>query len=209
MFYTGGYTCGEINQIDTLDGLFVRNGTYELQPVIISWETGYDSLLEYQYKAYHFDKEEEPIIYFKNHDFLKKNITGIEPNKTILPIDSTLTFNIDGKDFEIKASGVVVKATKPGYCDLINNYHLLIKYSDNGIEYYYSTLNIENFQVSDNWFSAPKIIWIGDIDGDKLVDLIIDESDTYLCNVIALYLSSNVENNICPSVMKIKGCCDF
>lgn len=110
------------------------------------------------------------IILVSGCDYITEHkVKHITPAKTEIPPGETLSFNFKGKDYSLQAAGGSYKRDNDV---VIYNYKLSITGEKDGKTI--ATLLIANPNLYDGY--APNFIFIGDLDGDDIPDLIIDDS---------------------------------
>jgi hypothetical protein len=209
MAHPDGYLSAKIDKTDTLDGLYEKNGAFELIPVEITWKMIYEEGLEIEIPHYEFHTDEKPIMYFKNHDFIKSKIQGILLDDKFIFPDSSIFFRLDNNPFTIYATGDIAEKKENYDFATINNYTVYVEYENKGKYKTTMLISFDNSKLYGNFIYAPKIIWMGDLDDDGLLDFIIDERDYYMCLKYGLYLSSNIQNGSYNRELLIIECCMY
>jgi hypothetical protein len=135
---------------------------------------------------------EDAAINLKNLHYAKKtdpesyeNIR--QPSFSILPGEQ-IDFTFKNIAYSLFATGT--KYEEQGYWFPKHNYKLTLKASANGRQTEQVIVAMPQFDDSE-----IRIIWIGDIDKDDKIDLIIDVSDHYNQSRIAVFLSSKAGKN--------------
>lgn len=73
----------------------------------------------------------------------------------------------------------------------------------------FEILEVKKAQItSKDFIEAPKLIWIGDLDNDDILDLIIEESTHYAQIKRGLYLSSDLKGDKYSRTILIEGSFD-
>lgn len=134
--------------------------------------------------------EQKP--YFSNHVVQNLSLGRVE----IMPGD-TLSFNYLGIDYKLFATGIKKKAKHQSDAFDIFNYKLFLSANKNG-------KLITELLMSHSSFTDQMtgVIFVGDIDNDGFLDLIIDGSDHYNVTFPVLYLSKPAESE---NLLKIVG----
>ena len=206
VLYPIGITNGIINAADTLDALIKKGESFELKSVNVEVDTVYNHALGESIPRYKINCDEKPIILFKNHDFSKSSIPGVFLDFKFLEPDSSIKFSINNNQFLIRAYGEIIDK---GSYKIINNYRLILDWTDYKGRMEFEILKVLQAQISSKDFiEAPKIIWIGDLDNDNILDLILEESTHYSQIKRGLYLSSGLMEGKYPRTILIEGCFD-
>jgi hypothetical protein len=192
-----GYINCCLEHTDTIDGMFLKENKFHLVPTPITWENKYDKEFEFHYDHIAFKSEVMPIMFFKNHNFKKDGIQGKLFNDIFLIPDSIITFRIDNTLYKIIASGDIGERNKQYNYFPIKNYTIKIFTESPGYVGITNLLTIkEEIRKYDDFSYMPKLIWIGDLDGDLRLDFILNERDDELNFKYGLYLSSDIKDDV-------------
>jgi hypothetical protein len=206
VLFPNGLTNGIINNNDTLDALVQKGDKFELLSTSIKVDSIFQPIIDEIVPNYRINCNEKPIVLFKNHNFRKDNITGYDLNYKFLEPDSTITIRIKNNEFKIRAAGDIIYK---GNYKTINNYQLFIDWPDFKVILRYKLLSIDSVQItSENLIEAPKLIWVGDLDNDNIMDLIVDEATHYAQVKLGLYLSKIINGVDYPRTLLIEGSFD-
>lgn len=138
-------------------------------------------------------KNENAVLFFTNFKGLNENPETILENKPLFP-EHNISFKFKGTEYKLVPVGNVLddqqhiiptsmvrQKTDQELADSqITNYLLSFSFDDQS----YNLATIDKIE-----FSTPKIIWIGDLNGDDLPDMILDLSDSYEAQHLFFYLS--------------------
>lgn len=138
-------------------------------------------------------KHENAVLFFTNFKGLNENPETILENKSLLP-EHNVSFKFKGNDYMLLPMGsvlddqqyiipasIVREMTAQQLEDSrITNYMLSFSANDRS----YNLATIDKIE-----FTTPKIIWLGDLNGDHLPDMILDLSDFYEAQHFFFYLS--------------------
>lgn len=175
------------NNVEDIDwlGLIKKGENYSLKKMKINVDSCYDVIVdkkgETTGKQVTTEKLEEPIILIHG----LKNIQEGE----ILSVEFKKSFLYPGERMSIKYNGDWISLSAYGTAnpdEIIRDYMLQV-----------SSKNIEKqvLAVSDGFDDTTfKFQWAGDIDGDGILDLIMDLSDHYNKSRLTLFLSSMAED---------------
>lgn len=166
-------------------GLCRRVGGYSLKRVEVDFINVHDPLIDASTEETGwFPKikhEQDSCFYlFAGMDLVDEEIIDFVDleQKVILPGD-TLQFAFLGKNYSFYATGENPSGEKYG----VSDYKLFLQ---NDVKDNPQALVYE-YQFDDDIID---IVWAGDLDGDQILDLIIDTSNHYNVMEIALFLSS-------------------
>ncbi len=174
-------------------GLFEgKNGFYSKKTKIktVNSENVYVGSIEKQIKVN--SKDECKLLIFNkkiaDHNFKK---IVINDNESI-DRNFTQTFEYLGKSYTIYATGKKNNPSQVG-SDFypVSNYKLFISTVKNGKKITQLIYSVKEF----NEIQPSNIELAGDIDGDGLLDIFMDISDSYGGSIYALFLSSNANYN--------------
>ncbi len=183
-------------------GLFRNGDKYYLKQTFINITNVYDPVLDQENEATGWEVTTENkdtcLILIEHLAFLtNRNIESISlPKNEILPND-TVTLDYRGRKYNIYATGI----NKEGD---ISDYKLYL--TDTTDSQKHKTLLVATPFFEDKMIN---IIFAGDIDGDNILDLIIDTSNHYNGQRLVLYLSKPSANHqlITPIGMHLSvGC---
>lgn len=188
LILSNNFTNGTINSEDTLDALVKHGNSYELISTKVSKDSIYNPSWTMMQTFYKYKLPEEPIIFFKYHNFKKNEIIGEEKTYVLVNLDTVINYSIGNNSYTFSSKGTL--EDHGGY-KTISNYEIIISAIENGESYVFSLIKCLSVQISSKTFiEAPKLIWIGDLDNDNKLDLIISESRHYAMFSRCLYLSS-------------------
>ncbi|MCZ2083457.1 MAG: hypothetical protein LC112_04225 [Flavobacteriales bacterium] len=142
-------------------------------------------------------KNENAVLFFTNFKGLNENPETILENKPLFP-EHNISFKFKGTEYKLVPVGNVLddqqhiiptsmvrQKTNQELADSqITNYLLSFSFDDQS----YNLATIDKIE-----FSTPKIIWIGDLNGDDLPDMILDLSDSYEAQHLFFYLSDSTD----------------
>ncbi len=175
-------------------GVFENNQTYYIAQTKIKVDKVKDAIVDNENEETGWDVtpfiNDKCIMLIESTPLLAdRKTTSISLPETIMPNDS-FSFIYLGNRYSIFASGGKIKSVNSPDTIEVYNYKLYIKSTINGI-IKTSLLSAEpNF--NGNFI---KIIFGGDIDGDNVLDLIIDNSRHYNELIPTLYLSKPADKN--------------
>lgn len=138
-------------------------------------------------------KRENAVLFFTNFKGLNEKPETILENKSLFP-EHNISFKFKGSEYMllpmgsvmddqrhiIPASMVRAKTDQELADSQITNYQL--SFSTNDKTYHLVT-------IDEIEFSTPKIVWVGDLNGDDFPDMILDLSDFYEAQHLFFYLS--------------------
>ena len=171
-------------------GVFKSGDEYQLTRTTLQTTRAYDPIVDSDStKPTGWEVRTIPadtaILLMSGLDILEeRKLTAIPlPQKSVLPGD-TLTFDYLGQRYQLYATGIKKKVSEnPVWYEIIN-YKLFL------------STTLEGQQIAQLLMASPgfdetmvKILFMGDIDGDRRLDLIIDTSDHYNAMQPTLYLS--------------------
>jgi len=181
---------GNIESIDGIDlqsewwGLFNKGeGEWRLEKTIVKATPAHNPMIDQEGEASTFDisvSNENPcLLLWSDIDFLfEHDIEEIEIESKKLMPEETVAFTYYSVQYELFAYG------EEGEYGNIENYTLSITRNDGG---YNSAQSIASHDFFDD--TMVEILFIGDIDGDDIPDLIIDDSHKYSYSKPVLFLS--------------------
>lgn len=138
-------------------------------------------------------KHENAVLFFTDFKGLNEKPETILENKSLFP-EHFVSFNFKGSQYKllpmgsvmddqrqiITASMVRAKTDQELADSQITNYQLSFSANDKT----YHLVTIDEIE-----FSTPKIVWVGDLNGDDFPDMILDISDFYEAQHFYFYLS--------------------
>lgn len=133
------------------------------------------------------------IVLISNSKYFKEGkIKEIKLKSMYIMPNEEYKFNIKETSYKLYATGTqeILKDTQMSLGDGLKNYKLILQMTKNG-------KTKEQILVQENFFDDKmiKILFIGDIDRDGVLDFIIDKSGKYSRGEIALFLSSCTRKN--------------
>lgn len=162
---------------DEFVGLFVENEKYRLRLVEITFEEGFSECTNDTILA--FIPNEDCLFlfpYFRGYNTAL--IKAVDEGRKIEMIpDSHFSFTYNCINYTLQANGEVENSN-------INNYTLSFCKTD---------CQTKQILVAHNYMqdAVVTILFIGDLDGDKEPDIILDAADNYENRRIQLFLSSS------------------
>lgn len=138
------------------------------------------------------------VLLISGLDFLvSRQFTSVDLSQTIIWPGDSLTIKYLGRNYVLHATGGKIKVQESPEWYEIYNYKLYISTTKNGqlINQLLVAISRFNDQIVD-------IPLAGDIDGDGLLDLLIDVSDHYNVTSPTLYLSKPTDNK---QILKVVG----
>jgi hypothetical protein len=131
------------------------------------------------------------LNYLDNH-----RIEEVTFGKYIIPGDS-LKIEYKGNSYNFYATGMKLNQSKDFDIYNIYNYKIFLKAKINGTEK--TQLLVASPRNND---ALASILFIGDIDGDKILDIVIDTANHYNADKPTLYLSKPIEGD---EILKMVG----
>lgn len=145
-------------------------------------------------------KNEKAALFFTNFEGLMENPETVLENISLYP-EHPVSFKLNGEDYSLSAKGNVLdekgfvipanfvrNRTDQELADSqIKNY---------SISFFSDAKNIELFTSPEIKFTTPKIIWLGDLNGDHLPDMILDLSEFYEAHHFYFFLSDPSDKEI-------------
>lgn len=131
------------------------------------------------------------LNYIDNH-----RIEEIAFGKYIIPGDS-LKIEYKGNSYNFYATGMKINQSKDFDTYNMYNYKIFLRAKINGIEK--KQLLVSSPQNDD---ALARILFIGDIDGDEILDIVIDTANHYNADKPTLYLSKPIDGD---EILKIVG----
>lgn len=175
-------------------GLYMNNdSTFYLEKTVLAFNSSFDSVLDddqgndetgITVKSY---SKKKSVILMAGIDGLKEGEINVLSNgyMEMAPNDE-LMFKFLGVSYKLKANGVGNYNSENKFWEYIDSYTLTLSATING-EYISQVL----LDMQDLKEAVPHIQFIGDIDGDGILDLIIDDSDHYNVGSTSLFLSKS------------------
>ena len=206
LMLSNNFSNGEINELDTLDALVKHGNSYELISTEVKKDSIYNPAWTMMQTCYKYKLSEEPIIFFKYHNFKKNVIIGEKKAYVFVNLDTVINYSIGNNTYTFSSRGSL--EDHGGY-KTISNYEITISTLENGERHLFSLIKCVSVQISSKDFiEAPKLIWIGDLDNDDKLDLILSESTHYAMFSRSLYLSSERKDNKYVKKAEISGSID-
>ena len=180
---------GIVDDVEGLDlesewwGLFEKDGQWRIEKTFLTINKVHNPMLDAEGEATAneivTDVEDECLVLWSDLDFLEEGeIEHVEiPQKKVYP-GETVTFEFYDDTYKLTGQGDTDEYGG------IENYFLLLERKYDGV-------NTGTF-ISDQPFfddTMTEILFIGDIDGDEIVDLVLDDSPKYSYSHIVLFLS--------------------
>jgi hypothetical protein len=169
-------------------GLFFKNGEYYTEETSLHLKKVKDQIVDEENEMSGWEVatgvKDSCLILISGFKFPDNGkVPSIKfPNTPIFPGDS-LKVDFNGTSYTLYVTGNKKKASDDWYN--VSNYKLYLKERSEGRE---RSQLIRATSTFDDAYTS--ILWMGDIDGDKKLDLVIDISRHYNNSIIALYLSS-------------------
>lgn len=177
-------------------GLFYENKKYILKPTSFQVIPTFDPVAD----ATHSEKGKKVISGREivgetpNTLFFISGLSGIKEgivdtasfNKVVLPVNKSLSYTLNKKEYTIQAFGDSVKLPSKEYA--YQSYGWKVSGNKKG-------QRIEQTLAEDDFFedSIYVLLWAGDLDRDGIPDLLLDLSNHYNISRVALFLSSEAE----------------
>jgi len=201
-----GVTNGPINKTDTLDALIFEQGHFILKKTEVKTDSAFSETMGHNTPVYKIESEEEPIMLFKNHFFLRGKINGQHLDNMFLFPNTAYSYQLGNKKFVIKATG---NEQDFGNYRLIRNYTLSLDCIENSVTKNYVIATFDKVQAIEGFETeGPKIIWIGDLNGDNKLDIILNESNHYAQINRSIYLSDKMKPHTYPKTLNLEGAFD-
>ncbi|MFK8046580.1 MAG: hypothetical protein AB8B72_13870, partial [Crocinitomicaceae bacterium] len=184
-------------------GLFIfDDSVFTLRHVLPKIESAYDAIMDEEGGdstgvSISINGPGTPVILFSCfQNYLSDTLLCPIPFPNEIKVNESFNFTFCGKEYRLYASGIQDPETESWAG--VRNYQLFIEESTIDSESKKTLLIARAFFDE----TSPKILFIGDIDGDQRIDLALDVSDHYNALQPALYLSgsANIEE-----VVKIVG----
>jgi hypothetical protein len=191
-------------------GLFMsKDSSYYLTKSILDFSFSNDPIVDNEDEATGVDVESEnennSVVFISGLDYLKeREVEVLSHKRNEMEPGDQLLFNFFGISYNIEAKGTGEYDSLNNYWMSIENYNLTISATIDGV--YISQVLLEMREFYEN---VPAIEFIGDIDGDGIIDLIIDDSNNYNVMSTTLFLSKpTVEDKILKKVANLTttGC---
>lgn len=193
LMLSDNFTNGKINNIDTLDALVKNSNYYKLVSTQVKRDSFYNPAWTDMQTCYKYKLPKEPIMFFKYHSFKRNEIIGEEKAYVFVSLETVINYSIGNNTYTFRSTGTL--EDHGGY-KTISNYEITISAVENGEKHLFSLIKCLSIQISSKDFNeAPKLIWIGDLDNDNKLDLIISESTHHAMFSRSLYLSSERNEN--------------
>ncbi len=122
----------------------------------------------------------------------KKKVERILPDLTSLMPNQTLDFSFKGIKYQLMAKGQTIQQTD--WVD-VKNYELLLKATIGGADYIDTLVMIPSYNEK-----FTTILFVGDLDNDRIPDWIIDTSNHYNTEEITIYLSKDAHR---PKLLQV------
>ena len=145
-------------------------------------------------------KNKDAALFFTNFECLMQNPETVLENISLFP-EHPVSFKLNGENYSLSSKGNVLD--DKGYvipANFVSN-QTDQELADSQIKNYSLSFfgdakNIELFTSPEIKFTTPKIIWLGDLNGDHLPDMILDLSEFYEAKHFYFFLSdpSDKEN---------------
>lgn len=201
-----GFSNKSLNLVDTLDGLFMNGEVFELTPTQVKVDSVYNPAHEATVHQYKIMSNNKPIVLFKNHNFQKSDIPGKHFDLKFLMPFETITYALADNTFNLRAYG---EMTDHGNYRTIENYKIYLEWQNYKEILRYELIYVKSVQVtSDEFIEGPKIIWIGDLNNDQKIDLILEEGCHYAQIKRGIYLSSDLNEKTYPRTVLVLGSID-
>ncbi len=171
-------------------GLFKNKTNYYLKRTNIKISLAYDPIIDTEVndktgKVVRTSEKDSCLILIEQLPFLKENIIphiNLE-EEYILP-DETVLFRYLGVEYSLFATADDLKSKDEIESQDFKNYKLYLTATIDGVKSESLLVTHKNFDDR-----MVKILFIGDIDGDTLLDLIIDVSNHYNATCPSIFLS--------------------
>jgi hypothetical protein len=190
-------------------GLFLDRGNYYLAPTSISINKAFDAVLDddennsstwtgWSVSTVNIDTSLVLIGGFPKLKEGKVQAVTLEEYTQAPAPNKNMTFVFDGTTYKFSAEGDVVPAEYNPQEYIVKNYKLYLQGNKNGKEINQLLGSASFFE--DNTF---EVLFIGDIDGDNIPDLLLNTSYHYNLYRPTLYLSSFANENELVKVVAI------
>jgi hypothetical protein len=139
------------------------------------------------------DNKDENILLINGINLKEGILDTCEITKNIILPNESISINFKGITYTLYATGTKVTDTKDTSFFYVKNYKLFIQKSQNNQTYLQLLTEFKENENSDDYM--PNLLFMGDIDRDGKLDLILDTSHHYNLEEPTLYLSSEANKN--------------
>ncbi len=170
-------------------GLFKGNEGYYLDQVNVIAKDYESENEEGVYQSLSCLHKDSCLFFVTGVDYLKAaKVPALELNETRLPIGKTLTFELNGKTQKLVATGTFREGKESDNFNDMMSYRLMLFGEKNENE-------LTDMLVAHDSFddTAIELLFVGDIDGDGLLDYLVETSRKYSYSAPALYLSKGAD----------------
>jgi hypothetical protein len=182
-------------------GLFKTDSNYYIGDTKIKLSKDYDAVLDEGGKKTGWvikpNIKDTCVLLISCVDSLKNGrVLSVKPPQESLMPGESERFLYNGVEYKLYATGQKKAEHNSSNSYIISNYKLYLKATINDREYNELLVSVSNFDDT-----ITSILFIGDIDGDMIPDLIIDTASDYNAETPTLYLFKPANNGHLLKVM--------
>jgi len=156
------------------------------------------------------DENVEPIFLIHGEKIVERsNIIGKYIGRMILP-GETITMSFGANEFYVYAEATIVKSpnTSGRVFSGIKDYKLMVRSVINGHAEDNAIITNDYFYSWDSvsYEGGINLLWVGDLDGDNLLDILVTSSNHFACFKYHLFLSNKDEKKFLKEVAREDFC---
>jgi hypothetical protein len=179
--------------------------SFMLKEVEISVKKQYNPMIGDSTTSLRFKDQSKSIMLINGVELKLGEIKGKSFGEKFLYPNESIEYKFNGTTYKIEAQVDNVESFDNGSKKYIN-YALVLKVNETTV---YNLVKFnEVLYTRENFIEGPEVKWIGDIDSDGLLDLIISESNHYAALNRTLYLTCIMTEKNYTEKISINGAFD-
>lgn len=182
-------------------GIFKSDTGYYVSDTKIKLSKDYDAVMDDEGQKTGWtvatNIKDSCILLISGTDYLQnRQIQKIKLGKEQILPGENYQFVYNSVTYTLYATGNKKRESPKSDAFVVSNYKLFLKASVNGQSYNQLLVSISNFDDA-----MTTLLFVGDIDGDNIPDMIIDTTNHYDAEVPTLYLSKRAKSGTLLKVM--------